>query len=134
MGRRIVLLEYKVDTVSLWSCVLIAACPPSPLLQKQVQALQEMDIVYDAQEKMYMTEQLGQVHASLRALNLAENIRSDAFNPAEVARIREDEKNMADAEHDRAVGKGREHNISIHETELLNKRSTLEEQLVCSAI
>ena len=134
MGRRIVLLEYKVDTVSVWSCVLIAACPPSPLKQKQVQARQEMDIVYDAQEKMYMTEQLVEINASLRALNLAENIRSEAFNPAEVARIREDENDIAKAEHDRAVGTGREHNISIHDKEMANKRRTLAEQLVCSAI
>ena len=114
--------------------MLIAVCPHSPLQQNEVKARQEVEDIYETQEKMYMTLQLGEIHASLRALNLAENIRSDAFNPAEVARIREDEKNMADAEHDRAVGKGREHNISIHETELLNKRSTLEEQLVCSAI
>jgi hypothetical protein len=93
-----------------------------------------MDIVYDAQEKMYMTEQLVEINASLRALNLAENIRSEAFNPAEVARIREDENDIAKAEHDRAVGTGREHNISIHDKEMANKRRTLAEQLVCSAI
>ena len=47
---------------------------------------------------------------------------------------REDENDMVKAEQDRAVGKTREHNISIHDNELANKRRTLAEQLVCSAI
>ena len=114
--------------------MLIAVCPHSPLQQNEVKARQEVEDIYETQEKMYMTEQLGQVHASLRALNLAENIRLRNFNLAEKARISEDEKNMADVEKDRAADEGREANISFYGKALFKKRQEYGKLQVCSTI
>ena len=91
-----------------------------------MKARKDVVAVYDAQEKMYATDQLGQIHFTARALKLAENM-SERWNSDEEKRIRERDSNTA-------IGEGRVLNTSVHEKALLKKRNTLEELQVCCTI
>ena len=92
----------------------------------EVKARKDVVAVYDAQEKMYATDQLGQIRFTLRALQLAKNM-SERWNSDEEERIRERDSNTA-------IGKGRALNTSVHEKALLKKRNTLSELQVCCRI
>ena len=95
-------------------------------LQVEVKARKDVVAVYDAQEKMYATDQLGQIHFTARALKLAENM-SERWNSDEEERIHERDSNTA-------IGKGRVITTSVREKALLKMRNTLKELQVCRTI